>query len=90
MWMSPLEIVFQEQSYSSLHSGKSLARDHFQGDIANPCGINANFCRVIADPCGVIPLPCTVVVIPEAIGGARPPMRRCWSLQVSLNIMKHL
>ena len=58
---APSEIVFQEQSYSSLHSGRSLAWDHFRGDINKPCGVIANFCRVIADPYGV--------AIPEAIGG---------------------
>ena len=42
---SPLEFVFQEQSYSSLHSGRSLAWDHVRGDIDNSCG-------VVADPCG--------------------------------------
>ena len=51
---TPLEIVFQEQSYSSFHSRLSLAWDHFHGDIANPCGIIADFCGVIADFCGVI------------------------------------
>ena len=51
---APLEFVFQEQSYSSLHSGQSLAWDHFRGNIDDPCG-------VIADPCGVI-------AIPEVIG----------------------
>ena len=60
----PLEFVFQEQSYSSLHSGRSLAWDHCCGDIDDPCGAIADFCAVIADPCGV-------VAIPEAIGGRR-------------------
>ena len=32
-------IVFQEQSYSSLHSGGSSAWDHVRGVIADPCGI---------------------------------------------------
>ena len=32
-----LEFVFQEQSYSSLHSGRSLACDHFRGNIDDPC-----------------------------------------------------
>ena len=53
----PSEIVFQEQSYSCLHSddsGWSLAWDHFRSDIDDPCSI-------IADPCDV--------TIPEAIGG---------------------
>ena len=59
-----MEFVFQEQSYSSLHSGQShsLAWDQFRGDINDPCGI-------IADLCGVITDPCCVVTIPEAIGG---------------------
>ena len=52
------------QSYSSLHSGCSLAWDHVRGDIDDPCGAIADFCPVIADPCGV-------VAIPEAIGGRR-------------------
>ena len=46
-----LEIVFQEQSYSSLDSGQSLAWDHFGSVIADPCGIIADICGVIADPC---------------------------------------
>ena len=57
-----MKFVFEEQSYSSLHSGRSLAWDHFRGDIADPCG-------VLADPCGVIADPCGVVAIPEAIDG---------------------
>ena len=44
----PLEFFFQEQSYSSLHSGRSLAWDH------DPCGAIADFCGVIDDPCGVV------------------------------------
>ena len=58
-FITPLEFVFYEQSYSSLHSGQSLARDHIRGDIDDPCGtiadfsgVIANFCRVIADPWG--------------------------------------
>ena len=47
--------VFQEQSYSSLHSGRYR-------DINDPCGVIADFCRVIADPC-------SIVAIPEAISG---------------------
>ena len=62
---SPLsKIVFQAQSYFSLHSGWSLAWDHFRGNIDDPCGVIANFCGVIADSCGV-------VAIPEVIGGCR-------------------
>ena len=53
---TPLEFVFQEQSYYSLHSWQSLAWDHIRGDIADPCG-------AIADPCGI-------VAISEAIGGS--------------------
>ena len=36
---TPLEFFFQEQSYSSLHSGQSLAWDHVRGGIDDPCGI---------------------------------------------------
>ena len=86
---TPLEFVFQEQSYSSLHSGRSLSWDHVCGDIddfcgviADFCGVIADFCGVIADFCGVIADPCGVVAIPEAIGGRR-------SLRDSLNIIKH-
>ena len=78
----PLEFFFQEQSYSSLHSGRSLAWDHIRGDIDNPCGAIADFCGVIADPCGV-------VAIPEATAAARAPMRRRRSLRDLLNIIKH-
>ena len=78
---SPLEFFFQEQSYSSLHSGWSLAWNHVRGDIDDPCGAIADFCRIIADFCGVIADPCGVVTIPEAIGGR--------SLRDSLNIIKH-
>ena len=45
---TPLEFFFQEQSYSSLHSGLSLAWDHIRGDIDDPCGAIADFCGVIA------------------------------------------
>ena len=60
---APLEFVFQEQSYSSLHSGQSLAWDHVRSNTDDPCGVIANFCRVITDPCDV--------AIPKAIGGRR-------------------
>ena len=30
--------VFEEKSYSSLHSGQSLAWDHFRSIIADACG----------------------------------------------------
>ena len=59
---APLEFFFQEQSYSSLHLGRSLAWDHVRGDIDDPCGAIADFCGVIANFCGVI-------AIPEAIDG---------------------
>ena len=45
-----LEYFFQEQSYSSLHSGRSLAWDHVRCDIDDPCDAIADFCVVIADP----------------------------------------
>ena len=61
-WHPLLEFFFQEQSYSSLHSGRSSSWDQVRGDIDDPCGAIADFCVVIADPCGV-------VAIPEAIGG---------------------
>ena len=69
----PLGLFFQEQSYSSLHSGLSLAWDHVRGDIDDPCGAIADFCGVIADPCGVV-----------AIGG-----RRCGDNKTLFNIVKH-
>ena len=72
----PSGIFLQEQSYSSLHSGRSLAWDHVRGDIdypcgaiANFCGVIADFCGVIADFCGVIADFCGVIAIPEAIDG---------------------
>ena len=39
--LTPLEFFFQEQSYSSLHSGWSLAWDHVRGDIDDFCGVIA-------------------------------------------------
>ena len=45
--LSPREFVFQEQSYSSLHSGWSLAWDHVRGDIDDPCGVIDDFCGLI-------------------------------------------
>ena len=66
---APLEFVFQEQNYSSLDSGKSLAWDHFRGNIGDPCGVFADFCRVITDPCVVMANPWGIVAITEAIGG---------------------
>ena len=66
---APLEFFFQEQSYSSLHSGRSSAWHHVRGDIYDPCGAIVNFCGVIADFCGVIADFCGVIPIPEAIDG---------------------
>ena len=65
-----LEEKFQrgEHSYSSLHSGWSLALDHVRGNIDDPGGAITDFCRVIANFCEVIADPCGVAVIPEAIG----------------------
>ena len=97
---SLLEFVFQEQSYSSLHSGRSLSWDHVRGDIDDPCGVIADFCGVIADFsgviadfCGVIADPCGVVAIPEAIGvrrSATPIVARLAKHHKTLlNIVKH-
>ena len=98
-----MEFFFQEQSYSSHHSGQSLARDHVRGDIDDPCGaiadfcgVIADFCGVIADFCGVIADPCGVVAIPEVIGGpagadAATPIvaRLAKHYKTLLNIVKH-
>ena len=93
---TPSEIVFQGQSYSNLQSGRSLAWDHFRGDVDDPCAVIADPCGVIADLYSIISIivnpgslwryrdPCSVVAIPEAIGG-----RRCQPLHDSLNILKH-
>ena len=67
---APLEYFFQEQSYSSLRSGQSLAWDHVRGDIDDPSGAIADFCGVIADFCGVSADPCGVVAIPDSIGSS--------------------
>ena len=40
-----------QYALSSLHSGRSLAWDHFRSDIDDPCRVIADFCGVIADPC---------------------------------------
>ena len=63
MSMTPLQIVFREQSYSSLHSGWSLARDHFRSYISDPCGVIFNFW-------GVVAYPCAVIAIHEVISGS--------------------
>ena len=57
MVQAPLEFFFQKQSYSNLHSGRSLAWDHVRGDIDDPCGAIADFYGVIGDPCGVVAIP---------------------------------
>ena len=82
--MTPLEFVSQEQSYSSLHSGLSLAWDHVRGDIDDPCGAIADFCWVIADPWGV-------VTIPEAVADVATPIvaRLIKHHKTLLNIVKH-
>ena len=92
----PLEFVFQEQSYSSLRSVRSLAWDHVRGDINDPCGAIADFCGVIADFCRVIASPFGIVVVPETIGGhavadAATPIvvRRAKRHKTLLNIVKH-
>ena len=82
---SPLEFVFLEQSYSSVHSGRSLAWGHFWGDIDDPCG-------VIADFCGVIVKTSIHAALSQSLrrsAAARLPIRRRWSLRDSLNIIKH-
>ena len=70
-----LEFFFQEQSYSSLHSVRSLAWDHVRGDIDDPCDAIADFCGVIADPWG----------------DRRPPIvaRLAKHHKTLLNIVKH-
>ena len=90
LWSAPLEFLFQEQSYSSLHLGQSLAWNHVSIDIVDPYGAIADFCGVIADSCGV-------VAIPEAIGGcavADTTMPIIVQLakhhKTLLNIMKHM
>ena len=60
---SPLEFFFQEQSYSSLHSGWSLA-----WDIDDSCGAIADFCGFVADFCGVVTDPCGAFAIGDREG----------------------
>ena len=76
--VTPLEFVFPEQSYSSLHSRQSLAWDHIRGNLNDPCGVIADFGGVIADPCGV-------VAIPEAM----PIIARLAKHHKTLSIVKH-
>ena len=96
MLQAPLEFFFQEQSYSSLHSGWSSAWDHVCGDIKDPCGAIADFCGVIANFCGVNADLYVFVAISEAIGGcavadAATPIvaRLAKHHETSLNIVKH-
>ena len=86
---TPLEFFFQEQSYSSLHSGRSLAWDHVRGDIDDPCGAIADFCRVIADPCG--PAALTRSLRRSAAADAATPIvaRLAKHHKTLLNIVKH-
>ena len=71
----PLEFFFQEQSYSSLHSGWSLAWDHVRG--------------VIADPCGVVTIPKAIGGRTDA-GAATPIVARLAKHHKTLlNIVKH-
>ena len=83
-----MEIVFWEQSYSSLYSRRSLAWDHFCDDIANLffC-IIANFCSVVSDPCGIIAIPEVICCCADAdveIGDSvRTDADRCVTHQAS-------
>ena len=87
--MAPLEFFFQEQSYSSLHSGWSLAWDHVRGDIDDPYGAIADLCGVIADPCGVVAIPMAIDGRMDA-GAATPIVARLAKHHKTLlNIVKH-
>ena len=89
--VSPLEFFFQEQSYSSLRSGRSLAWDHVRGDIDDPCGAIADFCGVVADFCGVVADPCGTAAIGGRAGAdaATPFVARLTKHKTLLNIVKH-
>ena len=55
-YWTPLEIVFQEQSYSvSIQDG--VLHGNFHDVIGDPCGTIADPCGVIANPCGDWRLP---------------------------------
>ena len=82
---APLEFFFQEQSYSSLHSGRSLAWDHIRGDIDDSCGAIADFCGVVADFCGVVADPCGAFAIGGRAGVVRPAKHH----KTLFNIVKH-
>ena len=66
---SPIRKLSSRNRYSSLHSGRSLALDHFCGNIDDPCGLITDFCGVINYFWGVFADPCGIVATPEAIGG---------------------
>ena len=87
--VAPLEFAFQEQSYSSLHSGRSLEWDHFRGDLDNPCGVIGDFCGVIADPCGVVTIP--EAICGRAVADAAMPIvgRHVKHHETLLNTVKH-
>ena len=83
---SPLEFFFHEQSYSSLHSGRSLAWDHVRGDTDDPYGAIADFwsfrrflrsCRRSLRRCH------------DRRPRSAAAMRRRRSLRDSINIIKH-
>ena len=57
---APLEFFFQEQSYSSLHAGRSSAWDHVRGDIEDPCSPSP----ISAE---VSPISAVLMVIPAAL-----------------------
>ena len=81
IYISPLEFVFQEQSYSSLYSGRSLAWDHGCGDIDVPVAPS--------------PISAELLPIPEVIGGhavadmATLIVARLAKYKTLLNILKH-
>ena len=72
----PLEFFFQEQSYSSLHSGRSLAWDHVR-----------DFAPISTIPAA--PSPISAELSPISADIARAPMRRRRLLRDSQNIVKH-
>ena len=88
---SPLEFFFQEQSYSSLHSGRSLAWDQVRGDIDDPCCAIADFCGVIADFCGVIADPCGPAALSRSLRRSATPIvaRLAKHHKTLLNMVKH-
>ena len=79
---APLEFFFEGQSYSSLHSGRSLAWDHVCGNIDDPSG-------AIAISAELSPIPAALSRSLRRSAAARSLMRRRRSLCDSLNIIKH-